>query len=488
VGSIGSASINFSSSGGSGFILYFDKKSDTSDFTPVADSFKLNGVSQYLSLQVVAVDTLPPFPISFSPGDESNDFNIADQIVITFNESIARGTGSIVLKTNTDTVIATYDAATSSNLTISGSTLSIATYPSLTYETDYKVDFPAGSIKDLAGNNYAGTTSYNFTTAAFTNSAPTGSVTISGTATQGQILTASNTLVDVDGLGAISYQWLADGNNIAGATASTFVLVESQVGKVITVTGSYTDGRGTAEAVTSSATVAVDVTIPGLTVTKLTLAYPGHSSGEQRNSSAFAALRSDGSVVTWGSSGGDSSAVASALNGTVDVTQVFSTGVAFAALRSDGSVVTWGDSRFGGDSSAVASALNGTLDVVQVFSTWGAFAALRSDGSVVTWGSGDSGGNYGGDSSAVVSALNGTLDVVQVFSTREAFAALRSDGSVVTWGHSNAGGDSSAMASALDGTLDVVQVFSTWEAFAALRKVSMILRQSSLKIKEDLNC
>jgi hypothetical protein len=146
--------------------------------------------------------------------------------------------------------------------------------------------------------------------------------------------------------------------------------------------------------------------------------------------------------------------VASALNGTLDVVQVFSTGEAFAALRSDGSVVTWGKSYYGGDSSAVASALNGTLDVVQVFSTGEAFAALRSDGSVVTWGS--------SDSSAVARALNGTLDVVQVFSTGLAFAALRSDGSVVTWGSGdsgdNYGGDSSAVASQLDGTIDVVSM------------------------------
>ena len=39
------------------------------------------------------------------------------------------------------------------------------------------------------------------------NDAPTGSVTISGTATQNQQLTASNTLADADGLGSISYQW-----------------------------------------------------------------------------------------------------------------------------------------------------------------------------------------------------------------------------------------------------------------------------------------
>jgi hypothetical protein len=59
-------------------------------------------------------------------------------------------------------------------------------------------------------------------------------------------------------------------------------------------------------------------------------------------------------VVTWGWSGGDSSAVAAKLDGTIDVTQVFSTPSAFAALRADGSVVTWGWRYGGANSSAVA--------------------------------------------------------------------------------------------------------------------------------------
>jgi Ca2+-binding RTX toxin-like protein len=89
---------------------------------------------------------------------------------------------------------------------------------------------------------------------ASTNDLPTGSVTISGTATQGQTLTASNDLADVDGLGTIAYQWLADGTNIGGATADTLLLGQAQVGKAITVVASYTDGLGTHESVSSSAT------------------------------------------------------------------------------------------------------------------------------------------------------------------------------------------------------------------------------------------
>ena len=211
----------------------------------------------------------------------------------------------------------------------------------------------------------------------------------------------------------------------------------------------------------------------GLTVTPQAIMFPGHSTGESRNQYAFAALRADGSVVTWGdaSYGGDSSAVAAELNGGIDVTQIFSSERAFAALRADGSVVTWGDGDWGGNSSTVAAQLNGvdnTKDVTRVFSTSKAFAALRTDGSLVTWGDTD----WGGNSNAVATKLDGTIDVTQVSSTWLAFAALRADGSVVTWGAAIGGGDSSAVAAKLNGTIDtqdVRQVFSTADAFAALR-------------------
>jgi hypothetical protein len=89
------------------------------------------------------------------------------------------------------------------------------------------------------------------------NDLPTGSVTITGAATQGQTLTASNTLNDLDGLGVITYQWKADGVNIVGATGTSYVLKQAEVGKVISVVASYTDGQGTPESVPSLATAAV---------------------------------------------------------------------------------------------------------------------------------------------------------------------------------------------------------------------------------------
>ena len=55
------------------------------------------------------------------------------------------------------------------------------------------------------------------------------------------------------------------------------------------------------------------------------------------------------------------------------VIEISSTDDAFAALKSDGSVVTWGSSAYGGDSSSVSTALGS--GVIKIFSTQRAFAA-----------------------------------------------------------------------------------------------------------------
>ncbi|MFZ4523968.1 MAG: FG-GAP-like repeat-containing protein [Chlorobium sp.] len=87
------------------------------------------------------------------------------------------------------------------------------------------------------------------------NDAPAGSVTITGTPSKGQTLTAHNTLSDADGLGDIHYQWTADGVDISGATASSYTLSQAELGKIISLHASYTDGQGTNESITSAATL-----------------------------------------------------------------------------------------------------------------------------------------------------------------------------------------------------------------------------------------
>ncbi len=86
------------------------------------------------------------------------------------------------------------------------------------------------------------------------NDAPSGSPSITGTATEDQTLSAdTSSIADADGLGAFSYQWQRDGVAIGGATASTYTLGDADVGASISVVVSYTDANGTAESLTSAA-------------------------------------------------------------------------------------------------------------------------------------------------------------------------------------------------------------------------------------------
>ena len=92
------------------------------------------------------------------------------------------------------------------------------------------------------------------------NSAATGAPIVSGTVQVGEALTADTSgVADADGLdnAAFSYQWLAGDTEVAGATGSTYTLVEADESKAIKVQVSFTDDAGNDETLTSAATDAV---------------------------------------------------------------------------------------------------------------------------------------------------------------------------------------------------------------------------------------
>ncbi len=89
-----------------------------------------------------------------------------------------------------------------------------------------------------------------------------GTVSIGGTATQNQTLTAN--VADADGLTGvtINYQWQQSSNgttwtNITGATSQTLTLAQAQVNQQVRVTATYTDALGSSENPLSTATSAV---------------------------------------------------------------------------------------------------------------------------------------------------------------------------------------------------------------------------------------
>ena len=186
------------------------------------------------------------------------------------------------------------------------------------------------------------------------------------------------------------------------------------------------------------------------------------SGGEFPNDSAFAAITSNGSIVTWGNAdSGGNSTILTGGNLTSDVKAVYSNPWAFAALKTDGSVVTWGDATYGGNSTILTGG-NLSINVTAVYSTYYAFAALKTDGSVVTWGDASNGGN-----STILTGGSLTSNVTAVYSTLYAFAALKDNGTVVTWGDARYGGNSASVAGNL--TSNVTAVYSNGGAFAALK-------------------
>ena len=97
------------------------------------------------------------------------------------------------------------------------------------------------------------------------NSPATGAPAITGTAQVGETLTVdASGIADEDGTenAAFSYQWLADGTVIQGATASAYTPAEADEGKVIKVRVSFADDAGNDETLTSAPTATVAAAQP----------------------------------------------------------------------------------------------------------------------------------------------------------------------------------------------------------------------------------
>ena len=136
------------------------------------------------------------------------------------------------------------------------------------------------SFTDDAGNDETLTSAATAVVSAAPqpNNPTTGAPTVSGTAQVGETLTADTSgIADADGLtnATFTYQWLAAAADIAGATGSTYTLVEADEGKTVKVRVSFTDDGGNDETLTSAATDAVADPEPPAKPTGLS-ATPSH--------------------------------------------------------------------------------------------------------------------------------------------------------------------------------------------------------------------
>jgi RTX calcium-binding nonapeptide repeat (4 copies)/Domain of unknown function (DUF4214) len=88
---------------------------------------------------------------------------------------------------------------------------------------------------------------------------PQGLILLVGDATTGQALIAeTGSVSDADGIGEFSYQWLRNGEAIPGANDTSYILTINDVGSLIAVELSYTDGAGFNESLVSEARLSTE--------------------------------------------------------------------------------------------------------------------------------------------------------------------------------------------------------------------------------------
>jgi Ca2+-binding RTX toxin-like protein len=221
--------------------------------------------------------------------------DIAPTLSVTINGTAQEGqTLAAVAVANDADAVVTYQWQSLAGTTwsnISGATAS--TY----VVTEANETHQLRVIATSADSDGGGASATSAATAAVTDIAPTLSATVSGTAQEGQTLTA--TAVANDGDAVVKYQWQSlsgsTWSNISGATASTYKVAEATEGQQLRVVATSTDGDGSGTTATSAATAAIIDVTPTLTVSISGTA----AEGSTLTAAAHVTGDSDGGTTTY---------------------------------------------------------------------------------------------------------------------------------------------------------------------------------------------
>ncbi len=112
-------------------------------------------------VKVAVKDVVAPLLTSIAPSDGASNVVVNSDITLQFSENIQLGSGAITISDGSVSY-----TLTSSELIVSGNTLTINPASDLIGNTEYTVSLDANAVTDLSGNAYAGLSTYNFQTAA----------------------------------------------------------------------------------------------------------------------------------------------------------------------------------------------------------------------------------------------------------------------------------------------------------------------------------
>lgn len=131
--------------------------------------FTNNSTWNFTTIDISGDVTAPSLSVGpFTPADNAIDVAINTNMTVLFDEEIQLGTGLIsLLRLSDDLLIESFDVATSPNLSVSITELTLNPSLNLSNLTGYYITVAPGALTDLAGNAFAGFTNnstWNFTT------------------------------------------------------------------------------------------------------------------------------------------------------------------------------------------------------------------------------------------------------------------------------------------------------------------------------------
>lgn len=312
-------------------------------------------------------------------------------------------------------------------------------------------------------------------------------VTAPPVAVQARVGDAVSFSVGAESVAPLSYQWLLDGTNLPGATASTLTLpsIGGEQDGYYSVALSNVYGVVTSASASLSVTVLVgwggvfslgtkvpphlgslitladgggdnvlvvtaDGTVPNLGFGFDPLSPPTSLANIVSVGAGYyhgLALRLDGLVEAWG---GDNYGQADVPAGLSNVVAIAAGDFHSLALKADGTVVAWGINDEG-----ETNVPPGLYNVVAISAGSFDSLALRDDGVIAEWGQG-----YAGQGN-VLKALS---NVVGIAAGQDHALALKADGTVVAWGDNNSG-----QTNVPAGLSNVVAVAAGWSHSLALK-------------------
>jgi len=109
------------------------------------------------ALRDIGIELTPPAIDNLSPTNNATGVSLTPRLVATFNEEIVTNTtGSIVISNRTTTATTSIDIGDTSQVTVSGTTLTITPTGIMDTNTPYAVLIDTNALKDAVGNFFAG--------------------------------------------------------------------------------------------------------------------------------------------------------------------------------------------------------------------------------------------------------------------------------------------------------------------------------------------